>query len=91
MTCLDTIQAYAFRSLGFGEKALPTSDFTLCHQATLIGSGMLWNIYFGALALLAGFFLAVAVLYTLSGPTGWLWGRLHRSGEAPAAEPPAPP
>ncbi len=34
------------------------------------------------------FFLAVAVLYTLSGPVGWLWGRLHRSGEAPAAEPP---
>jgi len=35
------------------------------------------------------FFLAVAVLYTLSGPTGWLWGRLRRSGDGPAAEPPA--
>jgi CDP-diacylglycerol--serine O-phosphatidyltransferase len=35
------------------------------------------------------FFLAVAVLYTLSGPVGWLWGRLRRSGDGPAAEPPA--
>ncbi|HEX6202448.1 MAG TPA: hypothetical protein VF100_05535, partial [Thermoanaerobaculia bacterium] len=37
------------------------------------------------------FFLAVAVLYTLSGPTGWLWGRLRRGGDGSAAEPPAPP
>ncbi len=49
------------------------------------------------------FFLAVAVLYTLSGPTTWLWGRLRRgggddrgteaSGETAAApaEPPRPP
>ncbi|HUO86872.1 MAG TPA: CDP-diacylglycerol--serine O-phosphatidyltransferase [Thermoanaerobaculia bacterium] len=35
------------------------------------------------------FFLAVAVLYTLSGPTAWLWGRLRRSGRKPAPEPPA--
>lgn len=26
------------------------------------------------------FFLAVAVVYTLSGPVGWLWGRMRRSG-----------
>jgi polar amino acid transport system permease protein len=61
MSCIDTIQAYALRSIGFGERLLPRSDFTLCEQFTLIGSGMLWNIYFGTLALLAGFFLAVSL------------------------------
>ncbi|MDR0808922.1 MAG: ABC transporter permease subunit [Gemmobacter sp.] len=58
MTCWETIGAYAFRSLGFGEKLLPSTDFTLCQQFTLIGSGLIWNIYFGVLALLSGFFLA---------------------------------
>ncbi len=61
MECWDTIQAYAFRSLGFGERLLPREDFTLCQHITLIGSGLLWNIYFGVLALGAGFFLATAV------------------------------
>jgi len=61
MSCLDTIQAYAFRSIGFGERLLPRSDFTLCDQFTLIGSGMIWNIYFGIVALAFGFFLATAV------------------------------
>lgn len=61
MECLDTIYDYAFRSIGYGERLLPRSDFTLCQQFTLIGSGMIWNIYFGVVALLAGFFLATAV------------------------------
>ncbi|MCP9481866.1 ABC transporter permease subunit [Shimia sp. CNT1-13L.2] len=61
MSCWITIQDYAFRSIGFGERLLPREDFTLCQQFTLIGSGMIWNIYFGVLALLAGFFLAVAL------------------------------
>ncbi|MFN6925151.1 MAG: ABC transporter permease [Tabrizicola sp.] len=61
MTCWETIQAYAFRSIGHGENLLPRSDFTICQQVTLIGSGMIWNIYFGVLALALGFFLAVAV------------------------------
>lgn len=61
MTCWETIQAYAFRSIGHGENLLPPSDFTICQQVTLIGSGMIWNIYFGVLALALGFFLAVAV------------------------------
>jgi polar amino acid transport system permease protein len=52
---------YAFRSLGYGERLLPRTDFTLCQQVTLIGSGMIWNIYFGVIALLAGFLLAIAV------------------------------
>jgi polar amino acid transport system permease protein len=58
MTCWETIGAYAFRSLGYGERLLPRSDYTLCQQFTLIGSGLIWNIYFGLLALTAGFLLA---------------------------------
>lgn len=61
MTCLETIGAYAFRSIGYGERLLPRTDFTLCQQFTLIGSGLIWNVYFGVLALAAGFFLATAV------------------------------
>ncbi|MCX7299399.1 MAG: ABC transporter permease subunit [Rhodobacterales bacterium] len=58
MTCWETINAYAFRAIGFGERQLPSTDFTLCQQFTLIGSGMIWNIYFGLISLLTGFFLA---------------------------------
>ncbi|MDF1801880.1 ABC transporter permease subunit [Thalassovita sp.] len=58
MSCWQTIQDYGLRSIGIGERLLPKADFTLCHQFTLIGSGMLWNIYFGVIALIAGFFLA---------------------------------
>ena len=47
MSCWDTVQAYGLRRLGIGEKLLPTADITLCQQVTLIGSGLLWNIYFG--------------------------------------------
>jgi len=61
MTCWETVGAYAFRSLGFGENLLPKTDFTLCQQFTLIGSGLIWNIYFGALALFFGFFLSNAL------------------------------
>ncbi len=35
-------------------------DFTLCQQFTLIGCGLIWNIYFASLALIFGFFLATA-------------------------------
>lgn len=61
MTCWDIIQGYALRSVGIGERLLPRDDFTLCHQFTLIGSGMIWNIYFGLVALMLGFFLATAL------------------------------
>ncbi len=59
--CLQTIQDYGLRSIGIGERLLPKSDFTLCEQFTLIGSGLIWNIYFGVFALLLGFFLATGV------------------------------
>jgi polar amino acid transport system permease protein len=61
MSCWETIADYGLRSLGIGERLLPRENFTLCQQFTLIGSGLLWNIYFGVLALLSGFFLATAV------------------------------
>jgi polar amino acid transport system permease protein len=61
MSCWDTIADYGLRSIGIGARLLPRGDYTLCQQFTLIGSGMIWNIYYGTLALLSGFFLANAV------------------------------
>ena len=71
MTCLETIGAYALRSIGIGERLLPRTDFTLCQQFTLIGSGLIWNLYFGILALLAGFFLANAVALAKASRSPW--------------------
>ena len=61
MSCWETIADYGLRSIGIGERVLPREGYTLCQQFTLIGSGMIWNIYFGVLALCSGFFLATAV------------------------------
>ncbi|HHS94114.1 MAG TPA: ABC transporter permease subunit [Rhodobacterales bacterium] len=61
MSCTQTILDYGLRSIGIGERLLPKTDFTLCQQFTLIGSGMIWNIYFGIVALAAGFLLATAL------------------------------
>jgi polar amino acid transport system permease protein len=60
-SCVDIIAEYGLRSIGIGAKLLPRTDFTLCHQFTLIGSGLIWNIYFGVIALLFGFVLANAL------------------------------
>lgn len=72
MSCWETIGQYAFRSLGYGEKLLPRADFTLCQQFTLIGSGLIWNIYFGALALMFGFFFANALAMAKAAHSPWL-------------------
>ncbi len=61
MSCWQTIQDYGLRSIGIGERLLPKDDYGLCTQFTLIGSGLIWNIYFGLLALVLGFFIANAV------------------------------
>lgn len=71
-SCWETIGNYAFRSIGFGERRLPLSDFTLCEHFTLIGSGMLWNVYFGLMALAIGFFLATAVALGKASTRLWL-------------------
>ncbi len=76
MSCWQTIQDYGLRSIGFGERLLPKSDFTLCEQFTLIGSGLIWNVYFGVIALGIGFFLATALA-------------LAKSAENPALRKPA--
>lgn len=72
MTCFETISAYALRSIGIGERLLPKSDFTLCQQFTLIGSGLIWNLYFGVLALAAGFFFANALAMAKASSFPWL-------------------
>jgi polar amino acid transport system permease protein len=72
MSCWDTIADYAFRSIGYGERLLPRSDFTLCQQVTLIGSGLIWNIYFGVVALVSGFLLATAVALGKFSRSKWL-------------------
>ncbi len=78
MSCWQTIQDYGLRSLGHGERLLPRSDFTLCDQFTLIGSGMIWNIYFGFIAVILGFGLANGLAlakaspnWTLRKPAEW--------------------
>ncbi|WP_050931451.1 ABC transporter permease [Aestuariivita boseongensis] len=68
MSCWQTIQDYGLRSLGYGERLLPRTDFTLCEHFVLIGSGMIWNIYFGIAALLMGFFLATALAVAKMSP-----------------------
>lgn len=73
MTCAEAFQAYALRSLGLGEQMLPSADVTFCQQAVLIGSGLIWNVYFGLLALIFGFFFAVALAMAKNQP-----GRLIR-------------
>ena len=57
-SCFQTLSDYGLRSIGYGERLLPKADITLCEQFVLIGSGMIWNIYFAVLALLLGFFFA---------------------------------
>ena len=68
MTCVEALQAYAFRSLGFGQRALPQGEISLCEQIVLIGSGMIWNVYLGALALTLGFFFAVSLAVAKASP-----------------------
>ena len=74
-SCLQTLSDYGLRSIGYGERLLPKADITLCEQFVLIGSGMIWNIYFAILALLFGFFFATVLalgknskLYLLNTP-----------------------
>ena len=72
MSCWQTLQDYGLRSIGFGERLLPRDNFTLCEQFTLIGSGMIWNVYFGVLALASGFFFATALALAKGSSNIWL-------------------
>ena len=72
MSCGQTILDYGLRSIGIGEKLLPRTEFDLCTQFTLIGSGLIWNIYFGAVALFVGFFIANALAMAKASDNRWL-------------------
>ncbi|MDO5604024.1 MAG: amino acid ABC transporter permease [Paracoccus sp. (in: a-proteobacteria)] len=61
MSCAQTIVDFGLRSIGIGERLLPRSDIDLCTQIVLIGSGLVWNIYFAVFALLIGFFIATGL------------------------------
>ena len=61
MSCFQTISDYGLRAVGYGERILPKTDITLCEQFVLIGSGMIWTIYFGLVALFFGFFFATVL------------------------------
>lgn len=61
MSCFDTFTSYGLRSIGYGERLLPKTDITLCDQFVLIGSGMIWNIYFAVFAMVLGFGVATLV------------------------------
>ena len=69
MSCWQTLGDYGLRSIGIGERLLPRTEFDLCQQFVLIGSGLIWNIYFGLGALFVGFFLANAL--ALGKAPGW--------------------
>jgi polar amino acid transport system permease protein len=68
MTCVEAVQAYALRALGIGERLLPRADISVCEQIVLIGSGMIWNVYFAILSLSLGFFFAVALAVAKNSP-----------------------
>jgi polar amino acid transport system permease protein len=72
MSCAQSFLDYGFRAIGFGERILPKTDITLCDQVALIGSGMIWNIYFGVLALSLGFCLAIGLALGKASHNRWL-------------------
>lgn len=72
MSCAQTLTDYGLRAIGMGERLLPRSDFDLCQQFILIGSGLIWNVYFAFFALLFGFFLANALALAKASTNPWL-------------------
>ncbi|WP_407492735.1 ABC transporter permease [Pseudooceanicola sp. MF1-13] len=72
MSCLQTIADYGLRSIGIGERLLPKTDFTLCQQFTLIGSGLIWNIYFALCALTLGFAMSVLLALGRNSASAWV-------------------
>lgn len=72
MTCGEAIAAYGLRAIGLGSRQLPQGEIGLCEQVVLIGSGLMWNIYFGVLALSIGFLLATGLALAKASPRRWL-------------------
>lgn len=61
MSCVEALNGYGLRAIGYGERLLPKSDITLCEQVVLIGSGMMWNLYYAIFAVIFGFCFATLV------------------------------
>ncbi|MEC7297577.1 MAG: ABC transporter permease subunit [Pseudomonadota bacterium] len=72
MSCLQTIADYGLRSIGIGERLLPKADITLCQQFTLIGSGLIWNVYFALCALILGFGLSISLALARNSASPWM-------------------
>ncbi|MCR9069346.1 MAG: ABC transporter permease subunit [Rhodobacteraceae bacterium] len=72
MICAEAFQAYGLRALGYGERLLPRGEIGICEQVVLIGSGMIWNIYFAVLALTFGFFFAMALAVAKAARPAWV-------------------
>jgi polar amino acid transport system permease protein len=68
MTCGETLNAYAWRAIGIGERLLPKSDITFCEQVVLVGSGLIWNIYYAVFAITLGFWLATLIAVGKNSP-----------------------
>lgn len=72
MTCSEAIMAYGLRAVGIGERLLPSGEITFCQQVALIGSGLIWNLYFAMAALVSGFLFATLLAVAKASPNGWL-------------------
>lgn len=75
MSCVESLAGYGLRAIGYGERLLPKgADITLCDQFVLIGSGMLWNVYFALLTVILGFIFATAIaIARVTGPAWLRW------------------
>jgi len=74
-SCAESFQGLILRSMGrqHGDPLLPRGmDITFCDQVFLIGSGLVWNVYFATLALFGGFVLATALALAKASARGWL-------------------
>lgn len=71
MSCGQTLIDYGLRSLGMGVRTLPKTDISICEQVVLIGSGMLWNVYFAVLAVVLGFLFATALAVARTSENLW--------------------
>jgi len=71
MICGQALASYGFRSIGLGERALPRADIAVCEQIVLIGSGVIWNLYLAALAVVMGFFFATALAVAKNTANPW--------------------
>jgi polar amino acid transport system permease protein len=76
-TCAESLSEYRLRALGrdYGAQLLPKgADISLCDQIVLIGSGMIWNVYFAVMAVALGFGLATAIALAKASPLRALRG-----------------